>query len=195
MCQLEVSERNHHLQGKMRNLWTTISIWWPTPRPRSHLYRLCSAGRWRRPGGWPKTLKDKLSCHLTNVQAPHLCFSAEHFYQDLCKHSPTFWDVYILTARSQVLETGGGWQGPKKFLQPHKCAKMSIHFVQHPWNCTSCAERPMETLGVKGVWYVFCGPGATVLPLYAGTPQKKSINTSLLQKMCEESSNTRLFLW
>ena len=99
MCQLEVSERNHHLQGKMRNLWTTISIWWPNPRPRSHLYRLCSAGRWRRPGGWPKTLKDKLSCHLTNVQAPHLCFSAEHFYQDLSKYSPTFWDVYILTAR------------------------------------------------------------------------------------------------
>lgn len=113
MCQLEVSERNHHLQGKMRNLWTTISE--PNPRPRSHLYRLCSAGRWRRPGG---------SCHLTNVQAPHLCFSAEHFYQDLCKYSPTFWDVYILTARSQVLETGGGWQGPKNYfnlISAQKC--------------------------------------------------------------------------
>lgn len=67
---------------------------------------------------------DLLSCHLTNVQAPHLCFSAEHFYQDLCKYSPTFWDVYILTARSQVLETGGGWQGPKNYfnlISAQKC--------------------------------------------------------------------------
>lgn len=140
MCHLEVSEWNHHLQGQIRNLWTTICIWWPNPRkktiPWSHLYRLCSAGRWRRPGGWPKTLKDKLSFHLTNVQAPHLSFSAEHFYQDLCKYSPTFWDVYIyiyiLTARSQVLETGGGWQGPTNYFN-----LIFVHKNVHPFSTTS----------------------------------------------------------
>ena len=119
MCHLEVSEWNHHLQGQIRNLWTTICIWWPNPRKKKLPPDLTCTACARPADGDDLVVGQRLwkisfLFIWPNVQAPHLSFSAEHFYQDLCKYSPTFKGMYKFKLRGhKYLRLGEGGRALK----------------------------------------------------------------------------------
>lgn len=89
--------------------------------------------------------------------------------------------IYILTARSQVLETGGGWQGPKNYfnlifvhknVHPFSTTSVKLHLVRgeahgdlRNQRCVICFLWPPDQL------YFHC----------MLAPPKKTINKSLLQ--------------